>query len=359
MSPFSKSRRCLGWGAAGFALAVAVAPCRAQDVIAITPSNAASVREIAVLSGHRAPVFSLAFSPDGGRVASASIDKTVRVWDVAAKKEVASFAGHTKQVVAVAFAADGYTVYSAGYDHAIRWFGAATGKPAGSLTESVKKEPVAFETLNAAFAPAGTRFADTGLGGAQLDLWDVPARSLREVSGGTAGELFGRTAFSGDGAHLAVQRQLGEQGSAVEVYAVADATREARIAAPEKTLLVEEGVALDAAGTTLAVVDKHSSRILVFDVKSGKAGAVLAGHAHDADSEQLLIAGLAFTPDGKVLVSGSYDKTARLWDVASGKELVSLPHKKEVAAVAVSPDGARIATAEMDGTVHVYGLPIR
>ena len=353
-------RRLGRWVAAGIALVGAAAPCRAQDGVAISPSNASSVREIAVLSGHTAPVFSLAFSPDGARVASAGIDKTVRVWDVVAKKQVALFTGHTRQAIAVAFSGDGKTVVSAGYEHAIRSFDAATGRQTGAFTESAKHERTTVETMNNVFSPDATRFAGTGEGGTQLDLWDVPGRALRVISPGETGsDSFRRSAFSGDGAHLAVQRQIGEKGSALEVYSVADGKREARIAAPEKARLVDEALALDAAGATLAAVDVHSSRILLFDVKTGKPGAVLSGHAHDTDSEQILIVGLAFTPDGKVLVSGSYDKTARLWDVAAGKEVASLPHKKEVAAVAVSKDGTRIATAEMDGTVHVFGLPIR
>src|SRR5262245_21159918 len=55
------------------------------------------------------------------------------------------------------------------------------------------------------------------------------------------------------------------------------------------------------------------------------------------------VIGLAFSPDGRTIITASADRTARIWDAATGKELARLVHDAEVRAVAVSSDGKRIA----------------
>jgi tetratricopeptide (TPR) repeat protein len=77
-------------------------------------------KELAVLKGHESEVYSAAFSPDGMRLASASADRTVRIWEVATGKQLAVLKGHEGEVYSVAFSPDGTRVASGSSDRTVR-----------------------------------------------------------------------------------------------------------------------------------------------------------------------------------------------------------------------------------------------
>ena len=82
-----------------------------------------TLAELATLKGHRGWVWGLAFSPDGRRLATGSLDSTVKLWDVETRQEVSSFHGHAGLVTSVVFSPDGWTIASAGSgpsDHTVQ-----------------------------------------------------------------------------------------------------------------------------------------------------------------------------------------------------------------------------------------------
>jgi len=102
-------------------------------------------------------------------------------------------------------------------------------------------------------------------------------------------------------------------------------------------------------GKTLASSSRDKT-IRLWDVASGKEIRTLTGHSRGVNS-------VAFCPDGKTLASGSRDNTIRLWDVLSGKEIRTLTgHSNEVQSVAFCPDGKILASGSWDKTIRLWDV---
>jgi WD40 repeat protein/tRNA A-37 threonylcarbamoyl transferase component Bud32 len=288
------------------------------------------------LKGHTGPVRGVAYSPDGTRLASASNDGTVKVWDAATGQLALSLTGHTAVVLSVAYSPDGKRLASAGGEldkpGEVKVWDLATGQEALSLKGHTS------EVLSVAYSPDGKRLAGASYDGT-VRVWDA-------ATGQEALSLKGHThwvfsvAYSPDGKRLASASYDGT----VRVWDAA--TGQEALSLKGHTGWVES-VAYSPDGKRLAGTS-YDGAVKVWDAATGQLALSLKGHTGAVWS-------VAYSPDGKRLASASQDNTVKVWDLATGQEALSLKgHTGAVWSVAYSPDGKRLASASEDGTVRVW-----
>ena len=133
------------------------------STIGIWLYDTTTYQEVALLAGHTSEVNSVAFSPDGGTIASGSSDDTIRLWDARTGAHIRTLTGHTSTVYSVAFSPDGTTIASGSGewgsdDNTIRLWDASTGTHIRTLTGHTST------VLSVAFSPEGGTIA-SGSGG--------------------------------------------------------------------------------------------------------------------------------------------------------------------------------------------------
>jgi WD40 repeat protein/tRNA A-37 threonylcarbamoyl transferase component Bud32 len=314
----------------------------------VTVWDVRSGRELLALKGVRT---SVRFSPDGQRLAGGSRDGTVRVWNAQTGQQLLALKGHTDAVNSVAFSPEGNRLASASSDRTVRLWDAQTGEELRSLRGHTR------DVIDVCFSPDGNRLASASWDGT-VRLWDArTGKELLTLNGHT-----GRVAsvcFSPDGTRLASagwdktvkvwDAQTGQELRSVPRLWEAQTGEELLPHTPVTSICFSpDGRWLASAG--------HDQTVRLWEVQTGQEVLALKGHTG-------IVAGVCFSPDGKLLASasdaGTPDKPflgeVKVWDTQVGQEALRIRGlRSPVLDVCFGSDGKRLASASFDGTVRLW-----
>jgi len=329
---------------------------------------------------HGAWVKGLAFSPDGGVLASCGGQYNqpgdVSLWNVAAGRLVRSLPGPPLGQTAVTFSPDGRTLVAAGQDRSLRVWDVATGTPSNRLklgsfrgtwvefspdgallgiSDSSSLSVVDVRTGQAvlkvdrasycAFSRDGKLLAVTSMRDTKVgaQLWDLTGRKLlRSMSG--ENQRLTVPSLSPDGSVLAAGSMYGTDRDTVLLW-------DTKTGSVLRKLMGQGSyvywTTFSPDGRRLASASRTGS-VRVWNVLTGQVEKDLPCGADRIET-------VAFSPNGKLLAAGGYLGQIRLWDVPDFTErLTETGHRGPVAAADASADGRVVATAGQDGTFRLW-----
>ena len=288
-----------------------------------------SCLSMVTLREHSGPVYSVAFSPDGKRLATGGKDRTCLLWDLRKGEPVATLRGHYDVIWDVAYSPDGRVVATASEDTTTRLWDGATGAKL-EVFHGAKKA-----ISSVAFSPDGKRLAAGCMDGTTT-VWDTTTgRKLKSFKG--SGSIL-CLAFSPDGATLAAGLRR------TCVFWDCETGRKVNVLEGHGATVCSIAFSPDGRLTATAMYEKG---VLVWYTRSGKVKLRLEG-------ELLPALSVVFSRDGSSVATGSSAGTPALWNAATGELLHSLKtHAGKVLSVALDPKGLVLASACDDGAVRV------
>lgn len=285
-----------------------------------------------LLMGHKKTIKALAFSADGSKLASASMDATVRVWDVASGTAKQTLTNLPDEARGVALLPDGKTVITGSGSFRSGGVVKSWDADSGQMKTVLRTQKNFVSTL--AMSPDGKLLAWDD--GTWVILWDVAGAkeraTLKDLGGGARS-----LAFSRDGKKLAGCESSGN----VRVW---DVDRPTDPSSP--TVKVKEPSCLAWSSDGTLAVGSEDNRVTLWTPATKKVRRVLMGFPSE-------VRGVAFSPDGKMLASACRD-TIKCHDLATYQEKANwkstFPRDSQVGSLTFSNDGKKLAvgSAEVD-----------
>jgi WD40 repeat protein len=323
------------------------------------------------LPGHTAGISAIAIRPDGQQIASGAEDMSVRLWNPAGGANPIVLAGHASAISQILYRPDGQQLVSSDGDGVFKVWNSANGE----LVVSVQAHPVAITGMS--YHPQGNALVTSAADGS-WKRWSLPFVAARPLAGTT--ESVDRVVMTSDGSLLFV----GGAGKAVRVFNGANGQ-------PVRTLegQVDGVTALKLDPANQVVATGSDTGILRFwNVADGASRLQLAGHlgpvrdvALLAESKGVLSAGedgtirqwrmpvaprphaghsmpvgvLAASQDGMLLLTGSADKSVRLWNRTDGAAAGTMAdHQEAISAITLNVKKDMVVSGDRSGIVYIW-----
>ncbi len=284
------------------------------------------------LAGHTDAILAATFSPDGNRVATASADKTARVWNVKTKSESRVLAGHTAGVLDIAWSPDGKRVVTASEDGTARTWNPDTGAQLALLSG----HPGAV--LRAAWSPDGKTIATVGKDRAAR-LWNANNGALLDTLTGHD-DWIAQIAWNRAGTRLATA----SKDYTARVWNPDSRTK--LIALSGHTTRVSSAQ-WNGDGTQISTTSDDDT-VRIWDVATSEEKMILVGQR-----DMMLRA--PWNRESTHIVTTSKDGIARIWDLRNGiQTTVYRRHLAPVLLVDWDPAGRRVLTADDNGSIRVW-----
>jgi len=328
---------------------------------------------LATLAGHQRDIACAAFSADGRRIATGSLDGTARVWDIGSGACAVTLCGHGGTVDGLCFTAGDGQLLTAGDDGTVRLWDARRRRdidevalPSGLASLSLSPDGLGFiaggadgtavlwdlararataslvhgaEILATAYSRDGGLIATAGALGV-CRIWDAHSGMLRAAASGPPAAIH-QLVFGSTGEELLT---AGDDG-VVRVWSTHDGGALFSCTGHTGPVLA---LALSPDGRTIASAGSDAT-IRTFRARSGEALRVIP--VHDATT-----VALAFSPDGQHLLSAS-ERIVEIWDALSGEKTQSLRgHTGSIVRVSYGADGSQALTASSDGTACIWDV---
>ena len=347
------------------------------------------------LLGHDGSVHSLAFSPAADLLVSGGADHTVRLWSTAEGEQIRLFVGHESYVRAVAFSCDGQRVASGGGDKTVRVWSIT----ADTAQFVLRGHDSYVETL--AFCPTNSAVLASGGGDKTVRLWDLAPRAsqqyvqyqqelakqpqsptskpfvststLQPPSSPSSSAAAATSSSSSSSAYASAAAAAASSSLFSTPYASATASLSSASASVPASATLSSAATTTTTTTSSLSVPAHPTPSGNMPMTPGKRAAAAAAAAAAAEAKanmptckvlfthRSVVNAVEFSPDGKMLVSGSNDYSIKLFHVVALAATATLADTafacdSAVLSLSFSPDGRQVAAAVGDETVRLWGI---